>query len=1126
MEVKVLNRNNIVSLSANYELDKQINFKSDSRASYHGIDLTLNDCLSGANDTSTNKYSNFYLSNGNTYKTVITIDRLSLPENRTVSTYIAINSMGGLTSESRYLSISSTELNREANVTFTTTLSNNNYFDIEFSQNDKCKISNTSGKIKRYLSFDYIDSKFKFLSSNSDTVNIFSYFFNTEANLFTLYKKIYEKVNFVFYDETTNALGRRNALSGAAISPVDDSNVFLIRQDNSTTLQDNLSTSNYVYKQSFDQSKLIVDPTKSVFDFNTNYLYNNEFYSIKPYKESNLNLNLLNLKNQKTVDNEQSQGGVFLTEPSFKHRYYDTLFTGVNQERGNYNIGLGFSSYTLTKVLKQDNLNYFHYPFDIYPYTKLNVNDSSLVISGAITSDTPYYADKIFKRLGGYKYSSPFGGVSDTQTGAYLCTWLSGGDDINASGLWVDRYYNPANVSYYDALSNISVPLITTNYDTISAAVDLNPVNYDLYDKKSDLTFEKGALYSYHHVGNENCKSYVNDLSGSIIFNNFERYFDKFYIKQDFTEEIYFDGNYFAKALDKSLDEYSTFDNFSVTYNMYNDDWNTPFGSQIVGNYTNRGFGIYNYRRITPHSITFQDTDIFIFNTFGKLLRTLDNGSSIINISKFEPNGDFLVFDNQAYVTKYNYIGTTLDKKKLDIIDNANLERSAFYTENKYVYILNGTDYYRLDSTSLKYKTSVELSTSHFLCAFGDAYTSIAVKNIKDRTGFSGKQTWVGLLSGIKPQIVDDNVYYYNNQRTLQYYNIDNQSITDKILVKTLNDYTFDTEGNFYVLYDDSEIAVIDQYDTVIQSQSVKLSTLTQNEITYGKNIEIINEWYGGNLLTNYLSIFSLSSNSQDVNIPCYTRTNTLFTDVSSRIMPVVYTSPEVFNIDNRINNYDYLRNNYDSGQTISAVLRLPNIYDVQTYEIATLTYPLSNISPGYHNFTATLDTTRGLFNLVIDGSNVDSYSFEDAKYSYGTIFDNAFFIGTEPSYGNNKLNENLNDVNYYNYGNFKIKDFYIYNVPLYLYDIANIVRSYYTIEDINFQLPCGKRNYVENIDKLFKFKLPGRKSNLFNIKILDTGITETNIQSDINNNIIEQIKTVIPANTRLNKIDWEVEND
>ena len=631
-------------------------------------------------------------------------------------------------------------------------------------------------------------------------------------------------------------------------------------------------------------------------------------------------------------------------------------------------------------------------------------------------------------------------------------------------------------------------------------------------------------MYAYHHVGNENCKSYVNDLSGSIIFNNFERYFNKFYIKQDFLEEIYFDGNYFAKALDKSLDEYSTFDNFSVTYNMYNEDWNTPFGSQIVGNYTNRGFGIFNYRRITPHSITFEDKYIYIFNTFGELLRTLDNGSSVINISKFEPNGEFLVFDDEAYVTKYNYIGTTLDKKKLDIINN--FERLHFYPENKYVYILNGTDYYQLDSTSLKYKTSAELSTTHFLRAFGDVYNSIAVKNIKDKTGFSGKQTWVGLLSGIKPQIMDDNVYYYNKEQTLQYYNIDNNSITDKIRVDVLNDYTFDNEGHFYVLYDDNQIAVVDQYDTVIQSQNVKLSTLTQNDITYGKNIEIINEWYDGKLLTNYLSIFSLSSNSLDVNIPCYTRINTLFTDVSSRNMSVVYSSPKVFNFDNRINNYNYLRNNYNSGETIQATLRLPNIYDVQTYEIATLTYALSNLSPGYHNFTATLDTTRGLFNFVIDGSNVDSYSFQDAKYSYGTIFDNAFYIGTEPSYGNNKLNENLNDVNYYNYGNFKIKDFYIYSVPLYLYDIANIIRSYYTIKDINFQLPCGKRNYVENIDKLFKFKLPGRKSNLFNVKILDTGITENSIQSDINNNIIEQIKTVIPANTRLNRIDWEVEND
>ena len=117
----------------------------------------------------------------------------------------------------------------------------------------------------------------------------------------------------------------------------------------------------------------------------------------------------------------------------------------------------------------------------------------------------------------------------------------------------------------------------------------MNYVKYDMYDKKSDLSFEKGALYAYHHVGNENCKTYVDLLSGNLIFNNFQRYFNKFYIKQDFTGEINFDGNYFAKALDKSLDESSTYDNFSVSFDIYNDNWNKPFGSQIVGNYSNKG---------------------------------------------------------------------------------------------------------------------------------------------------------------------------------------------------------------------------------------------------------------------------------------------------------------------------------------------------------------------------------------------------------------------------------------------------------------------------------------------------------------------------------------------------------
>ena len=39
-----------------------------------------------------------------------------------------------------------------------------------------------------------------------------------------------------------------------------------------------------------------------------------------------------------------------------------------------------------------------------------------------------------------------------------------------------------------------------------------------------------------------------------------------------------------------------------------------------------------------------------------------------------------------------------------------------------------------------------------------------------------------------------------------------------------------------------------------------------------------------------------------------------------------------------------------------------------------------------------------------------------------------------------------------------------------------------------------------------------------------DTGITEESLQQDISNNIIGEITQVIPANTKLNKVDWEIE--
>jgi len=100
-----------------------------------------------------------------------------------------------------------------------------------------------------------------------------------------------------------------------------------------------------------------------------------------------------------------------------------------------------------------------------------------------------------------------------------------------------------------------------------------------------------------------------------------------------------------------------------------------------------------------------------------------------------------------------------------------------------------------------------------------------------------------------------------------------------------------------------------------------------------------------------------------------------------------------------------------------------------------------------------------------------------------------------------------------------------MYNKALYLYEIANIVRTKYKVQDIIFELPTGKRSYVENISKFFKNKLPGRKSNLINLGIQDTNITEKSLKDILSDEIRGSIQKALPANTKLKDIKWETDD-
>tara|TARA_R100000152_G_C6782049_1_gene218142 strand:+ start:3989 stop:7282 length:3294 start_codon:yes stop_codon:yes gene_type:complete len=1095
MEVKVLNSISFASLSANYELDTNVNLKATNRASYHGLDLTLDECLSAVKDTSINNYSSFYLSNDYDYKDVLSLDKLSLPSNYTFTSYIRLNN----DSENTYLASKSAPKQGLTSLYYTSTLGKDAFFEINFLDDVNCKIKHTEGNITRYLTYNYLTTNLSMLTG-TDTVeqfdlNTFQYVYDASSDYITFTKKIFDAPHVLTYS-SSSTLTLEPSDNNARVFPYLTTQTFKLRE-NPTTINDLLSTSNYVYKKTLDDRELKVSLDESVYSFNSNFLYNAEYYNINPYKNNNLYVNILNLKNQKTAKNTQSQGGVFLNQPAFKHRYYEDLYTGVNQIKGNYNIGLGYSSYTLAKTLKKDNLNYFHFPYDLYPYEKININDSSLIISGAISSNTPYYSDKIFKKLGDYKYSSNFGDVSDSQTGAFLCSWLSGGDNINDKGTWVDRYYNPSKIGYFDAIQTQTSNI--TDFETISSLTQNDDVAYDLYDVKSSLTFESGALYAYHHIGNSNCQNFVNSMSGNLIVNNIDQYFTTTYDRIFYKDEINFEHNYFAYVLEEPFNKVSEFNNFSLTFDLSNDDWTKTFGSQIIGNYAQRGFGIFNNEKITPYSVTFNGETIYIFNTKGIILKTINHGVEILSIQRFDPNGIYLVIDKNKKITKYNYIGTILEQTEIDLDLDTN---HNFYSYGLNLFVLNNNNWYAINCDSLEI---VNISLTEV--KIGNAFRSIVVNDSS-----------IYLLPGVNPKIVGNEIYYYTGFK-LKYFDINNTSdIKDKVEASVV-DYVFDKDGNLYVLYNKDQFAKINNLDKILFNGP--LSNFTGFTKSYGKSIDIINEFYKSKHINDELTVVSLSSNDTDYRL-CYSRFKNDFTASENFVTNVYTDSLKTFSNNFNVNNYNYIDNNLNDDNTLTCKIKLPSIYNVQSYEHGTLSYSLSNLSPGYHNFTITFDSLNGLFNFYVDGTNVDTYEFTPGSYSFGTLFDNKIYIGTEPSYGNNKLNENLQDVNYYNYGNFKLKDLYMYNTSLDLYEIANIIRTKYNIQDLQFELPTGKRNYVENIDKFFMNKLPGRKSNLFNVRIVDSSIDEKDLQENISKEIESRIGKVLPANTKLNKIIWE----
>ena len=201
----------------------------------------------------------------------------------------------------------------------------------------------------------------------------------------------------------------------------------------------------------------------------------------------------------------------------------------------------------------------------------------------------------------------------------------------------------------------------------------------------------------------------------------------------------------------------------------------------------------------------------------------------------------------------------------------------------------------------------------------------------------------------------------------------------------------------------------------------------------------------------------------------------------------------------------------------------------ISSEQTLNINYDISRLTPGWHHFAVTV-TPNNLLKFYIDGTvvkNVDINATVSGYAGISRVFNNKnnpnLIIGTA-SFKKQTLAQYTNETtDVYRY-NGKIADVRFYTQSLEQADIKSLQKrfSLNSFNDLKWSCPTGKRYYIEQLERFFLHRLPGAKSNMFNIKIKNSNITDITLRSIVEKNIIASLSKTIPVQTKLNSIIWE----
>jgi hypothetical protein len=171
-----------------------------------------------------------------------------------------------------------------------------------------------------------------------------------------------------------------------------------------------------------------------------------------------------------------------------------------------------------------------------------------------------------------------------------------------------------------------------------------------------------------------------------------------------------------------------------------------------------------------------------------------------------------------------------------------------------------------------------------------------------------------------------------------------------------------------------------------------------------------------------------------------------------------------------------------------------------------------------WHHIGGSYDYENSTTTMYIDSKIVGSIPHDFGTYIYQN-YESPLIIGDHAGKQDNQNSEL--DIKDYGFKG-RIADIRIYNNVINNSDLRHIYLTKFKFDTLVWAIPTGMQNMLEEVERFFKHKLPGMKSQFYNIHITGLQIYDTETRELIENIIRDTSMKVSPAHTELYKVIWD----